>query len=197
MSTVIGMRIVSKEEFFLSQDELCSAIKKGAVFIYPTDTIYGIGCNALLEEAVQKVREAKERAVNPFSVIAPSKAWIFENCEVPKQAEKWLDKLPGPYTIILTLKKKRRIAPAVNSDAQTIGVRIPQHWVSDVVAELGIPIVTTSVNKAGSDFVTSLEQVDDGIRQYVAFAVDEGMLHGKPSTLIHAYKENIEIVERR
>ncbi len=191
------MRILTKEEFFLHKEQWYSAIKKGAVFMYPTDTIYGIGCNAKLDNAVQKIRKAKERVSNPFSVIAPGKQWIREQCEVTTQAEEWLAKLPGTYTIIFRLRNKKSVSKSVTMGNDTLGVRIPKHWISAIVAELGIPIVTTSVNKAGKDFITKPSEMEESIRDQVNFAIDDGILSGKPSTLIHADKENIEIVERK
>ena len=78
-------------------------IKHGAVFIYPTDTIYGLGCDATNEESVKKIKELKYRDKDkPMSVIAPSVDWIKEHCEVTDEMiEKYL---PGPYTLLL--KKK-------------------------------------------------------------------------------------------
>lgn len=82
---------------------LISRLKK-EIFIYPTDTIYGIGCDAENKTLVKKIREIKNRDNGSFSVIAPSINWILENCETDKkQIKKYL---PGPYTLIL--KKKRR-----------------------------------------------------------------------------------------
>ena len=124
------MDILSKEEFEVEMDIFEIKIKEGELFIHPTDTIYGIGCNAMLHDSVYKVRETKNRHTVPFSVIAPSKDWIRENCEVNKKAEGWLKKLPGPYTFILNLKNKDAIAPNVNMDMDTLGVRIPDHWFS-------------------------------------------------------------------
>ncbi|GAG45638.1 unnamed protein product, partial [marine sediment metagenome] len=65
---------------------------RNSVFIYPTDTIYGIGCNALNSKLVKRIRRIKKRDNKPFSVIAPSKKWIYDNCEVDR---KILKKLPG------------------------------------------------------------------------------------------------------
>jgi len=67
------MRTITKEEFKMELTKHLSAIVDGAVFVYPTDTIYGIGCNATNGEAVQKIRDAKKRPTAPLSVIAPNR----------------------------------------------------------------------------------------------------------------------------
>ena len=98
------MKIISKLEFNTNKDGYISLIKSGAIFIYPTDTIYGIGCNALLNGKVKKIRDIKLNPSSPFSIIVPSKEWIYENCIVTDESEEYIKQLPGPYTLILPLK---------------------------------------------------------------------------------------------
>ena len=190
------MQTLTKEELKIRKEEIMDNIDKGIIFIYPTDTIYGIGCNALDEEAVKKIRESKERYTRPFSVIAPDKEWIYENCEITKDAERWIEKLPGPYTLILRLKNKECIAPNVNSDMDTLGIRIPNHWFSGFVRELNLPIVTTSANITGGDFMTSIEDLDSKIKRKVNFAVYEGQKQGTPSKIIDLTKDKVKFLER-
>ena len=184
------MRIINKEEFMLEKDFFIKEIKRGAIFIYPTDTIYGIGCNATNDAEVHRIREIKKRPVNPFSIIAPSKKWIKENCITIN-----LDELPGSFTYILKLKKKA-ISQYVNPGLDTIGVRIPKHWFSKVISEANIPFVTTSVNQVGKDYMTSLNNLDPEIRNEIDYIVFEGEKIGKPSTLIDCTKNKIEIKKR-
>ena len=99
------MEVLTQTEVREHQNEIIEKIQNGALFIYPTDTIYGIGCNAQDEQAVAKIRELKGRFDQPFSVIVPSIDWIRENCVITKKTESWLQKLPGPFTLILKLKK--------------------------------------------------------------------------------------------
>ena len=127
------MQIFTKAETRLKRQEILQHILEGSLFVYPTDTIYGMGCDATNAEAVKRVRQAKPRLSSAYSVIAPSIEWIKENCEISKEAEKWLKELPGPITLILNLKNKDCIAKEVNSGKDTLGVRIPNHWISDVV----------------------------------------------------------------
>ncbi len=172
-------RIFTKEEFIYNLEQFSKEIKEGAIFIYPTDTIYGIGCSALDEKAVKRIREIKNRQDNPFSVIAPSKEWIKDNCNVDT-----LDILPGPYTLIVKVKKTV-VIKEVNLGQNTLGVRIPNHWISNVVTKLKIPIVTTSVNKAGEQFMTSLEDLDEEIKAKADFIIYEGKKISRPSKIIN------------
>ena len=81
-----------------SMDGIARQIKSGAIFIYPTDTVYGLGCNAEDIRAVKKLRQIKGTD-HPFSVIAPSKQWIQDRLNV--KFPEFLEKLPGPVTLIM------------------------------------------------------------------------------------------------
>ena len=177
------MRILNADEFELEKDAIIDEIINGAIFIYPTDTIYGIGCNAQDSGAVRKIRQLKGRVTNPFSVIAPSIEWVKENCNISKDGEKWLNKLPGQYTLIFKLKKEC-VSKEVNPGLKTLGVRIPKHWIGKVASEAATPIVTTSVNKANEEYMTSLEDIDPSINSIVDFILYEGKREGKPSKLV-------------
>lgn len=167
------MRVLTKE----NGDEIIKQIQQGAVFIYPTDTIYGMGCDATNAAAVERIRQLKKRDTKPFSVIAPSKAWIEGHCELSEKARAWLDKLPGPYTLILPMKGQP-VAAEVTTN--TLGVRIPKHWMADIVARANVPLVTTSVNVAGEPPLTDPTNADF----QVDFIIDEGPKEAAPSTVI-------------
>jgi len=190
------MNIYNEDEVNVNKNQLIRKVDDGSLFIYPTDTIYGIGCDATNEDSVNRIRETKNRYENPFTVIAPSKEWIIEHCEINSEARKWLDKLPGPYTLILKLKSKDSIASSVNINLDTIGVRIPDHWISKFTSEIGKPIITTSANKQGLDFMTSIENLDPEVKSKVKFIIYEGEIPGRPSTMVHLGTDKIEIVER-
>ncbi|MBI2144778.1 threonylcarbamoyl-AMP synthase [Candidatus Woesearchaeota archaeon] len=190
------MRVIQKEEFLLQEAAYLRQVRQGAVFIHPTDTIYGIGCDATNEGAVQRIRDAKQRASMPFSVIAPSKKWILDNCEVSGEAKEWLEKLPGPYTLIFKLKNRSAVAAAVNLGSDTLGVRIPAHWISEAVADLGIPVVSTSANITGQPYMTSIDDLDGSIKEKVDFAIYEGEKEGRPSTIVKLFENEVQVVER-
>jgi len=186
--------VITREEAELKREELKRRIRDGAVFIYPTDTIYGIGCNALDSNAVRKVRELKGRPNTPFSIIAPSREWVEEHCHVHKRANKWVKKLPGPLTLILKAKKAA-VAPEVAPGIDTIGVRAPKHWFTKIVEELNIPIVTTSANKVGKMFMRSLDDLDSEIKMRVDFIIYEGEKKGRPSNIVHLEEEKRKLAK--
>ena len=159
-------------------------ILKGKIFIYPTDTIYGIGCNALDRKAVEKIRKIKQRDMKPFSVIAPSFDWIKKHCVVDVKLEKYL---PGRYTIIL--KKKAKNFLKWVSPQETLGVRIPNNEFTKEVQKTKVPFVTTSVNFSGEKPANEIEQVPKEILNNVDYIINQGKLSGKPSTLIIGGKE--------
>ena len=168
----------------LRKEEILDRIKKGAIFIHPTDTVYGMSCNALNDKAVEKLRKVKEQFDRPFSVWVPSLKWIRENCLVDKKVEEWLKKLPGPYTLILKLKNKKAVSKQVVLNSENLGVRLPEHWFGKIVESLGFPIVTTSVNKAGDSFMTSLENMDENIKSKIDFLIYERKKEARPSKII-------------
>lgn len=176
------MRIVDREYAESHREEMINAVLSGSIFIYPTDTIYGLGCNALLTSSVVKLRELKCREEKPFSVIAPSKDWIIGNCEVDLET---LNKyLPGPYTLFVR-KKADSVSREVNLKDDTLGVRIPDHWFTGIISEAGVPFVTTSVNLSGEKHMEDLESLSEGIKSQVDYIVYEGKKGGEPSTKIN------------
>jgi len=186
------MEILTRTELRVRLDEIIENIRDGAIFIYPTDTIYGIGCNALNQKSVQKIRDIKQRQTNPFSIWVPSLDWVKENFIVTSKVKRWLEKLPGPYTLILQLKKSNSLPENINpAGGDFIGVRAPDHWFSKIIEMLDFPIVTTSVNKAGEPFMTSLEDLDPDIQKEVEFIVYEGNKNGRPSKIVNVEKEDI------
>jgi L-threonylcarbamoyladenylate synthase len=174
-----AMEVFTQTELNLRQKEIIKKIKDGAIFIHPSDTIYGIGCNALDEKAVKKLREIKERPDTPLSVWVPSMEWVEKNCVESDRIEK----LPGPYTLIVEVKVNNAVAKNVGK-GNTLGIRFPEHWFSEIVQKLGLPIVTTSANKTGQSFMTNLENLDPDIEKQVDFMIYEGEKKARPSKII-------------
>ncbi len=186
------MKIYTKKQFLEKfKEENFIEKLKNSVFIYPTDTVYGIGCDATNNKLIQKIRKIKQRDKKPFSIIAPSKKWIYENCAIDTKVEKYLEKLPGAYTLILKLKNKKAINKETNNNMDTIGVRIPKHWFSKIVKKINIPIITTSVNISGQKNMTNINDLNQEIKKQVDFIVYEGEKKGKSSKVIDCITEKI------
>jgi len=188
------MRVIDKEEFLLNRERIMREIEKGAIFIYPTDTVYGLGCNALLPRVVKRLRNIKKRNKKPFSVMVPSKEWIVRNCHCTKLCIDWMKKLPGPYTLVCKLKNKKAIAREVNPGIESLGVRIPKHWFSGISKKLNIPVITTSANTDGGDFMTSLNNLSPEIKSKVDFIIYEGEKSGKPSKVVDLSRKSVGII---
>jgi len=176
----------------LNSADIIKRIKRGDIFIYPTDTIYGIGCNALLPEKVVKIRDIKKRTDKPFSIIAPSKEWIAKNFKINKA---YLDKLPGPFTYILKPKKKGFLGKEV-SKFDSIGVRIPNHKFSKFIAKAKVPFITTSVNLSGEEAAIDLDRISPEIIEQVDFIIDNGVLDNNPSTVLDLTSGLPKIIRR-
>lgn len=161
------------------------AILEGKIFIYPTDTIYGIGCNAYNKDSVNKIKEIKTRDKDkPLSVISPDFKWIEDNCIADINLAKYL---PGPYTILLKKKNKNFLDYVSNNEF--IGVRIPKCSFSEKVNKAGVPFITTSVNLSGEPFALKIKDIPQVILNNVDIIIDEGELNGRPSTIVKEGKE--------
>ena len=132
----------------------------------------------------------------PFSIILPDKSWIYHYCDVSPIYTRYIEKLPGPYTLILKLKTEHNLAANVVCGLNHIGVRIPDHWFSTVVKELKRPFITTSLNYSGMPHITEIEQIPFEMKQHIDIIIDDGPCKGKPSTIIDLTKDEVEIIER-
>lgn len=188
-------QVVSAEEYHQNPVKWMKRFKE-SVIVYPTDTIYGLGCPATSPALVLRIREFKQSHLQPFSVIAPSKEWIRQHCDVKPEHEPWLAKLPGPYTLIFKLKDKDCVAFNVLNGMDSIGVRIPDHWISELVAKLNLPFITTSANVTAGEFMTSLDDLNLEIKHGVDFILYEGEKTGRPSAIVHLEKQGVEIKKR-
>lgn len=187
---------MNKAEFLFQKKKYLKELKEGKVCVYPTDTIYGIGCDATNYDAVAKIRVIKKRQKTPLSIIIPDKSWIYNNCEVDPKFTKYIEKLPGPYTLILKLNDSSDLAANVNCGTGTIGVRIPNHWFSEVVSELKKPFITTSVNYHGDRHIKLINEIPFEMKPLIDIIVDDGLCDGNPSTIINLTKDKVDIKER-
>ena len=162
-------------------NEISVADIKTKIIIYPTDTVYGIGCNAEDTALVNRIYDIKKRHRNmPVSVIAPSKKWILDNFVCKKED---IDKyLPGAYTLVVRKKDPQFLNTVSLGDS--VGVRMLLHKFQDIVSSANIPFVTTSANISGKETPKSFLDIDIELKNNADVVVDEGILKGNPSKII-------------
>lgn len=164
----------------MKENEILTSIKQGDIFIYPTDTIYGLGCDATNINSVNKIKQIKLRDKDkPLSIIAPNIEWINKHLIVDCDLSKYL---PGPYTIILKKKDPNFLSHVSSSDS--LGIRIPNNDFTKIIQKTNLPFITTSVNLAGEPFLTNINDLSPTIKEQVNHIIDVGPLTGRPSTLI-------------
>lgn len=178
-------------------DTAVKEILSGNVVGLPTETVYGLGADALNEKAVLKIYETKERpAFNPVIVHV----YDIENLgdyavNIPDEAYKLAEKFsPGPLTFIF--KKGNKIPDIVTAGNDSVGLRIPSHPVfREVLKETNLPIAAPSANRAGRISPTSAEDVMSELKDKINFILDGGKCRiGIESTIISFTGEYPEIL---
>jgi len=161
-------------------EKIIEALRAGKLVIYPTDTVYGLGADALNIDAVDLVYEIKQRPrEQPISVLVADFDMLYKYAKVTPEQKKILEeKLPGPYTFILEPKEKMPVSDG------NIGFRIPKHWCTKIAKEFGKPITTTSANIHGRETPSTITELRKTFGGRVEVYVDGGTLSGKPSTVI-------------
>lgn len=161
------------------------AINDGKIIIYPTDTVYGLGC-AMNSDSVRRIFEIKKRNLEKplsvaFSDINVAKKYVF----LKDEDERFIkDHIHEPYTFIV--KKKDSVPNIVTSGGDTVGIRVIDHKVTkEIIDAAGIPIVTTSANISGRTAPRSVEGIGEEIKKNVDIIIDSGPCKtGVPSKVI-------------
>lgn len=170
-------------------------LKEGGVIIYPTDTVYGIGCDIYNKKALERVFDIKQDSgTKLLSFVIPNLKEIARYAKVSDYAYKSMRHLlPGPYTFILPAA--REVPKKLWSKRQTVGIRIPKHNVALTLAkELGNPIISTSVtNRKGVVLYDPLE-IKMIFNSQVDLMLASGNLQGEPSSIIDLSSDTPEII---
>lgn len=174
---------------------VAECLRQGGVIVYPTDTIYGIGCDIFNRKGVKKIFQIKQRdSRKPFSFICSDLAEIANYAQVSNFAFKTMKRhLPGPYTFVLEASK---IVPdALSTKQKTVGVRIPENAICRaIVKELGHPLVTTSANVSGEETPQDPALIDERMGRMVEMVIDGGITLGESSTVISLLDDRIEVL---
>jgi len=164
-----------------------NVLRGGGIVVYPTDTAYGLGVNALDKKAVKKVCELKGRSFSkPTHVVVHDWKMIEELSITNDSAKKLYDKfLPGPLTIILP--KKKVVPDILTANLSTLGVRIPNNQVTKKLSSLfPFPYTTPSANKSGGKTPYSIDDVKEELDvEKIDLVLDAGKLPlTLPSTIV-------------
>ena len=184
----------------IEENKICEAsneIKNGNLVIFPTETVYGIGANALNDEACKNIFKAKGRAGdNPLIVHVNNLEMIKQIVEEPNEIEKKLINAfcPGPFTIIL--KAKDIIPKSVTAGLDTVGIRMPSNKVANKLIEYaGVPIATPSANISGRPSGTNIEDIKNEFDGKVTVIIDSGMVDiGLESTVVRVINNKVRIL---
>lgn len=162
-------------------------LKNNGVGIFPTDTVYGIGCNAFSNEAIQKLFLFKERNyAKPINVLVSNKNMLNDLADsISSEEQKLIDAFwPGALTIIF--HKKRGISDLLTSNLSTVGVRMPNNAVAlKLLNQVGIPLATTSANLSGKSAGVNVSDFYNEFNNKVDFIIDDGKSAiGTASTIV-------------
>ena len=180
------IKIKSSEDFD-KLDSAAEALRLGKLVAFPTETVYGLGANALDSEAVASIFKAKGRPQdNPLIVHIADKEDIKKLVKsVPEAAQKILDNLtPGPVTVVL--EKKDTVPDVVTAGGKTVAVRIPESEIArELIRRSGVPVAAPSANTSGKPSPTKASHVYSDLAESVEFIVDGGACRvGLESTVV-------------
>ncbi len=157
----------------------------GGVVVYPTETIYGLGANALDDQAIMRVFQIKRRPLTKPIFLAVSSFEMLEKvAEISKEDLVILEKLlPGPVSVLV---KKRSIVPDIlTAGSPMVGIRFPDHEIALKIIDRAGPITSTSANRTGAPSPTSASEVSNEIESRVDAVLDGGKCkYSQPSTLL-------------
>jgi tRNA threonylcarbamoyl adenosine modification protein (Sua5/YciO/YrdC/YwlC family) len=176
---------------------IVDCLKNGGVIIYPTDTIYGLGCDIFQQKAIEKIARIKN--------VLPQKAQLSFVCYDLSDLSKYTkgistplyrmlkENLPGAYTFILPASKE--VPKILQSKKNTIGLRIPDNKIArEIVHELQHPILSASLPGEMVEEYTDPELIYENFKNLVDIVVNGGIGGMVPSTIIDCTKEDYEVV---
>lgn len=165
-------------------ERAAAAVADGELVVYPTETVYGLGADALDPNAIDRVYELKRRdRANPISLGVASVADALRYTRPTETATAFMRAfLPGPVTVVV--ERDPRVPDPLTAGSDRVGIRVPDHPAAlALLSETG-PLTATSANVSGTGSVTHPVDLDDRIRQGVATVIDDGETAGTESTVV-------------
>lgn len=180
--------------------KIVSLLRKGGIIIYPTDTVYAIGCDINNVKAVQRIAALK--GIKPekasFSMICRDLSNIATYAKVSDEVFKIMKRcLPGPFTFILNATTK--LPNVLMNRRKTIEIRIPANYIAmAIVEELGNPLLTTSVHDDDEivEYTTDPELIHEKYCRSVDLVIDGGYGHNVASTVVDCTGDEPEIIRQ-
>ncbi len=170
-------------------------LKNGGVIIYPTDTVYGLGCDIYNKEAVERIYSIKNEALTKlYSFLISDLKDISKYAKVSDYAYRMMKKhLPGPFTFVLPASKD--VPKKLWTKRKQVGIRIPNHNIAIQLAkELGNPIVSTSVTTRKGQVLFDPEEIKVIFNSQVDLMLASGALNGKLSSIVDLSDDTPEVV---
>jgi len=182
-------------------DIVLDVLRNGGVIIYPTDTIYGLGCDIMNPKAVERIARIKGVKLDKtnFSFVCYDLSHISDYTRVlDNNVFKLMKKnLPGAFTFILPANNN--VPKLFKSKKKTVGIRVPEHNVArEIVRQLGNPIVTTSLRSDDVilEYPTDPELIYEDYQHLVDLVIDSGFGDISPSTIVDCTTDEIEILRQ-
>ena len=179
--------------------QVVESLQKGGIIIYPTDTVYGLGCDILQQKAIERICKIKQ--VDPkkaqLSFICNDLSHLSEYAKpIPNPTYRLLKEyLPGPYTFILPASKL--VPKILQSKKDTIGLRIPDNIIAQaIIKELGRPILSASLPGGMVEDYTDTEVMHQNFPHEVDYIIDGGIGGMTPSTIIDCTGDEPELVRQ-
>lgn len=180
-------------------ERVVETLRNGGLVIYPTDTIYAIGCDAMNVRAVERICQIK--GVNPqksnLSIICYDLSNISEYAKVSNSAFKLMKKnLPGPFTFILPTSNE---LPKIYKNKKEVGIRVPDNTIiREMVRVLDNPILTMSIHDEDDviEYSTDPELINEKYENIVDIVIDGGYGGEEPSTIVNCITDDFEIIRQ-
>ncbi len=170
-------------------------IKNGGIIIYPTDTVYGLGCDIFNREALERLYMIKnESGTKLFSFIIPDLKEISHYAKVNDFAYRTMKKLtPGPYTFVLPAAKD--VPKKLWTKRKTVGIRIPNNEIAlEITREVGNPIISTSVTNRKGEILYDQNEIKAIFNSQVDLMLAQSMVHSQPSSIIDLSGDEAEVI---
>ncbi len=176
--------------------QAADVLKQGGVVIYPTDTVYGLGCDIYNKNTIDRIYQIKGmNKRQPLSFICPNLKEISKYAHVSNRAYKAMRHLlPGPYTFVLEATKfvPRKL---LTTNKKTVGIRVPDHSICLRLLELfGNPIISTSVSDSDGRILADPREIEAIFGNKVDLILDVGVLPSEPSTVIDFIEDEPKVL---